>query len=37
MDWKKAGAGTLTLMWQIINCDRDSTASDRIKVSSWAE
>lgn len=34
---EKAGARTLTLMWQVINCDRDSKASDRIKVSSRAE
>lgn len=34
---EKAGAEAVTLTQQVINCDRGSAASDRLKVSPRAE
>lgn len=36
-DLERAGAGTVTLTKQVINCDRGSAASDRFKVPPRAE
>lgn len=34
---ERVGAEAVTLTQQVINCDRDSAASDRLKVSPRAE